>query len=192
MNVRSGAAFESRWSRQRAVVRLSGAESQGKLLRVEFTAAPGSRVVPHRHLLQRERFEVIEGRLRWRVGRRTIEGGPGASVEIPPGVKHGFRNAGPEDARFLVEFRPALRTEELFVALCELERNALRLRHLRRNLSRLRALAADHGESFFFLSALPIWLQRVFLAGIGGTTGLIPGPPERPLRRVQPKGHKEG
>ena len=89
MTVRSGNVFESRWSRQRAVIRVSGAESEGALLRIEFTAAPGSRVIRHRHLLQTERFEVIQGRLRWRAGRRTIEGGPGASVEIPPGVKHG-------------------------------------------------------------------------------------------------------
>lgn len=179
-------------SRQRAVVRVRGAESQGKLLRIESIAAPGSRVIRHRHLLQSERFEVLEGTLRWRVGRRTIEGGPGATVEIPRGVKHGFRNAGAEDARFIVEFRPALRTQELFVELCELERDALRLRMLRSNLSRLRALAAEHGDGFFFLAAPPIWLQRALLAGIRRSTELVPGASKRPLRNVQPQRHQEG
>ena len=166
-------SFESRWSRQHAVVRLSGAESRGELLRIEFVAAPGSRVIRHRHVLQAERFEVLAGRLRWRVGRRRIEGGPGTSVEVPPGVTHGFCNAGPGHARFLVEFRPALRTEELFIELCELEREAFRFRKLRRNLRRVGALAREHGEGFFFLAALPISLQRALLAGIGLTTGRI-------------------
>jgi hypothetical protein len=103
-----------------------------------------------------------------------------------------FRNAGPEDARFLVEFRPALHTEELFVQLCDLERDALELLKLRRNLSRLRALAAEHGDGFFFLAALPIWLQGALLAGTGGTTGLIPGPSERTPRRAQPERQQEG
>ena len=169
--VQTGEKFESRWSRQRAALRVTGAQSEGELVRIEFTAAPGSRVIRHRHLLQTERFEVIEGRLRWRVGGRTIEGGPGASVEIPAGVKHGFRNAGSEEARFLVEFRPALRTDELFIDLCDLERDALRLRKLPDSLSRLSALAAEHGDSFFFLAALPIAFQRALLAGLGASIG---------------------
>jgi quercetin dioxygenase-like cupin family protein len=171
MTIRSGEEFESRWTRQRATFRVTGAESEGELVRIEFAAAPGSRVIRHRHLLQTERFEVIEGRLRWRVGGQTIEGGPGASVEIPAGVKHGFRNAGSEEARFLVEFRPALRTDQLFIDLCELERDARRLRKLPDSLSRLSALAAEHGDGFFFLAALPISFQRALLAGLGAAIG---------------------
>lgn len=171
MRERATSSFESRWSRQRAVVRVRGAESDGELLRIEFTAAPGSRVIRHRHLLQTERFEVLDGELCWRVGRRRIEGGPGTSIEIPAGVKHGFCNAGREHARFLVEFRPALRTEELFVELCELERDARSVRKLRRNMHRLGVLARAHGDGFFFLAALPVWLQRALLPAIGGATG---------------------
>jgi quercetin dioxygenase-like cupin family protein len=171
VTARSGEKFESRWSRQRAALRVTGAESKGELVRIEFTAAPDSRVIRHRHLLQTERFEVIEGRLRWRVGGRTIEGGPGTRIEIPAGVKHGFRNAGSGEARFLVEFRPALRTDELFIDLSELERDAVRLRKLRGSLSRLSALAAEHGDGFFFLAALPISFQRALLAGLGAAIG---------------------
>jgi quercetin dioxygenase-like cupin family protein len=167
MTVRSGDSFESRWSRQRGVIRVTGVESEGELLRIEFRATPSSRVIRHRHLRQSERFEVIEGRLRWRVGRRTIEGGPGASVEIPAGVKHGFRNAGPDDARFLVEFRPALRTGDLFIELCELERDARSVLKVRRNLRRLGRIAREHGDGFFFLAVLPVDFQRALLAGIG-------------------------
>ena len=157
------------------MLRVTGAQSEGELVRIEFSAAPDSRVISHRHLLQTERFDVIEGRLRWRIGERTIEGGPGSSVEIPPGVPHGFRNAGAGDARFLVEFRPALRTEDLFAELCQLERDATSLRTLRGNLARLRALAAEHGDGFFFLAAVPIWLQRKLVAASGHP------PPSEPI-----------
>jgi hypothetical protein len=58
----------------------------------------------------------------FRMGRRKVVAGPGDVVVVPPGVTHKFRNGGDEDARVLVEVRPALKMEELFestVALAE-------------------------------------------------------------------------
>jgi hypothetical protein len=52
-----------------------------------------------------ERFEVVSGRVRFRLGLRRFVAGPG---EAPPGVAHGFANPGKGEARMRNEVRPAL------------------------------------------------------------------------------------
>jgi quercetin dioxygenase-like cupin family protein len=149
------------------VFRATGRETGGELLRIEFEADPGAKVIRHRHLRQHERFEMVEGALRLRIGRRVTVAGPGESVELSPGVKHGFLNPGPRTARFFVEFRPALRTDELFVALWKLEREATSLRQLLPNLLRFGSLASEHGEGFFFLASLPVSFQLAIFRALG-------------------------
>src|SRR5919202_827224 len=76
----------------------------------------------HVHPEQEERFEVLEGRMRFRLGLRRIEAGPGDVVTVPAGAAHKFVNAGDTPVRARVEVRPALRMAELFettVALAE-------------------------------------------------------------------------
>lgn len=59
---------------------------------------------------------MIAGRMRFRLGRRTVLANPGETVLIPPGVAHWFGNPGSEVSHARVEVRPALRMEELFEA----------------------------------------------------------------------------
>jgi hypothetical protein len=54
-----------------------------------------------------ERFEVLEGRAQFLSGRRWAEAGPGASVEIPPGTRHAFRNRTDAVAHIRCEATPA-------------------------------------------------------------------------------------
>jgi quercetin dioxygenase-like cupin family protein len=96
------------------VIRQTGLETGGRLLAFELRLAPGGRVpASHLHPEQEERFTVVEGRLRFRVGRKSLVVGPGETVTVQPGTPHRFVNAGPGHARVLVEVRPALRMEEL-------------------------------------------------------------------------------
>jgi quercetin dioxygenase-like cupin family protein len=74
-----------------------GAEADGRLVEVLFTLPPGRRGPPahvHPHV---EDWEVVDGTLDARVGgeRRTL--GAGASLSIPPGTAHTFRNSGDDD-----------------------------------------------------------------------------------------------
>src|SRR5690348_9827628 len=50
----------------------------------------------HVHPEQTERFEVVEGRMKFRLGLKTIEAGPGDVVTVPAGAAHKFANAGDE------------------------------------------------------------------------------------------------
>jgi quercetin dioxygenase-like cupin family protein len=103
-------------SGERIVIRESGADTGGRLLSFDLFLPPGAHVpARHVHPVQEERFTVVAGRMRFRLGRGTIVAGPGETVLVPPGKAHWFGNAGKDEvAHARVEVRPALRMQEFF------------------------------------------------------------------------------
>jgi mannose-6-phosphate isomerase-like protein (cupin superfamily) len=123
-------------SGERIVICQSGSETNGRLLAFELFLQPGAHVpAPHLHPHQEERFTVVGGRVRFRLGTRTLLAQPGMTVTVPSGTAHWFGNAGRDVATLKVEVRPALRMEEL------LEASVYRSTIHRRWWSRLMALA---------------------------------------------------
>ena len=143
----------------------TAATTGGELLSFELGLRPGGAVpVPHVHPIQTERFAVVEGRMRFRVGLRTIEAGPGEVVEVAPGVMHGFANAGDGDARVLVEVRPALQMEAMFAEVVAMaEAGRMTGRGLPRNLLDLALLARTY-DNEAHAPFLTVGLQRLLLA----------------------------
>jgi quercetin dioxygenase-like cupin family protein len=143
----------------------TAATTDGKLLSFELGLRPGGAVpLPHVHPVQTERFEVVEGRMRFRVGLRTVVAGPGDVVEVAPGVMHGFANDGDDRARVRVEVRPALQMENMFAEVVAMaEAGRMSPRGLLRNLLDLAVLARTYDEEAHapFLS---LGLQRLLLA----------------------------
>src|SRR5205823_12130529 len=87
------------------------------LLVVDLFLHPDAHITARQaHPIQEEQFTVLAGRMRFRLGRRTIDAGPGETVVVPVGKAHWFGNAGTEVSQARVEVRPALRTEEFFEA----------------------------------------------------------------------------
>jgi len=117
----AGSVIENPASGERIRIRISAAESGGELLAWELWLAPGGRVPNgHVHPAQQERFTVVRGRLRFRIGRHSRIVGPGQTVTVPPGAPHHFANAGPTEAFVLVETRPAMQMQELLKVAAEL------------------------------------------------------------------------
>ena len=56
---------------------------------------------PHFHKEHVDAFYVLEGQLEFIVGTETLLAGPGTSIAVPPGIVHGFTNAGPGRAHYL-------------------------------------------------------------------------------------------
>lgn len=116
-----GRVIENRRSGERIVLLQTGADTNGQLLEFELFLAPGGRVPSgHVHPEQEERFTVLEGLMRFRLGGRSIQLKTGESVTVRRGVPHVFANAGPAPARLRVEVRPALNMEVLLEAAAAL------------------------------------------------------------------------
>jgi mannose-6-phosphate isomerase-like protein (cupin superfamily) len=88
------------------------ADTEGRLVEVTYTLAPGRRGPPtHRHA-HVEEWEVLAGTLEGRIdgGRRTLVAGESLSIE--PGTAHTFKNSSADPVRVLDRHRPAGRFEE--------------------------------------------------------------------------------
>src|SRR5690349_16088708 len=109
-------------SGEQIVIHTSGAETDGKLLIFDLFLPPGKQVPSrHTHPIQEERFTILAGTMRFRLGWRSFLATPGDTLVIPAGVAHWFGNAGPGVVHARVEVRPALRMEELFAAAATIE-----------------------------------------------------------------------
>jgi mannose-6-phosphate isomerase-like protein (cupin superfamily) len=58
---------------------------------------------PHIHDGLTEIFTVVSGIMKYRLGRRITEAGPGDRVEVAPGTVHGFKNVGEDELAVDVE-----------------------------------------------------------------------------------------
>jgi quercetin dioxygenase-like cupin family protein len=117
----AGEAIENPRTGQRMVFLRTGAETGGELLSIEcFNPATGVDEPEHSHPHQESRAEVISGTLRFRVAGKVQEVRAGESHTIPAGVRHSFGNYGEEEAHWIAEFRPALRTDAFFESLFDL------------------------------------------------------------------------
>src|SRR5918911_4751885 len=113
--IKPGDTLENPVTGERFTFTHTAASTDGELLAFDFALRAGGPVpIAHVHPIQTERFEVVAGRMRFRVGLRTRIAEPGDVIEVAPGVMHSFANAGEEEARLRIEVRPALAMEEMF------------------------------------------------------------------------------
>jgi quercetin dioxygenase-like cupin family protein len=143
----------------------TAASTGGELLAFELALRPGGAVpIPHVHPIQTERFEVVAGLMRFRLGLRRRLAGPGDVVEVAPGVVHGFANAGDVEARVRVEVRPALAMEQMLADVVEMAHaGRMTRRGLPRNLRELAVLARTYDREAH-APLLSVGLQRLLLA----------------------------
>jgi quercetin dioxygenase-like cupin family protein len=165
MSIQPGQTLENPVTGERFTFLHTADSTGGELLAFDLALRPGGAVpIPHVHPIQTERFAVTAGRVRFRVGLRTLVAGPGDVVEIPPGVIHGFANRGDEEARIRVEVRPALAMEQMLadvVAMAEAGR--MTRRGLPRTLRDLATLARTYDQEAH-APLLSVGVQRLLLA----------------------------
>jgi quercetin dioxygenase-like cupin family protein len=114
---RTDRVIENPISGERIVIRKSADETNGELLVFDLFLPPGGHVpAAHVHRQQEEKFTLIAGQMRFRMGRRTVIANPGDQVVIAPGRAHWFGNSGSTISHAQVEVRPALRMQEMLEA----------------------------------------------------------------------------
>jgi quercetin dioxygenase-like cupin family protein len=151
-------------SGERIVIRTSGAESEGRLLCFDLFLPPGGHVpAPHVHPEQLERFTVVAGQLRFRIGHRTVVARPGETIAVAAGTAHWFGNPGAQVAQVRVEVEPALRMQELLEATEAIARANHSLGGQPRRLSNLALLLLEFRHELA-VPGVPTVLVRAFLA----------------------------
>jgi quercetin dioxygenase-like cupin family protein len=165
MMISPGQTLENPVTGERFTFTDTSASSGGELLAFDLGLRPGGAVpIPHVHPIQTERFEVVDGRMAFRVGLRKIQAGPGDLVEVAPGVLHSFANAGEDEARVRVEVRPALAMEEMFAEVVAMaEAGRMNRRGMPRNVLELAVLARKYDQEAH-APLVSVRLQRVLLA----------------------------
>jgi quercetin dioxygenase-like cupin family protein len=165
MTITPGQMLENPVTGERFTFTHTAATTDGELLAFDFALRPGGAVpMPHVHPVQTERFEVVAGRMRFRVGLRTRIAEPGDVVEIAPGVMHSFANAGEDEARLRIEVRPALNMEQMFAEVVAMAQAG---RMGRRGLPRRPFALASLARRYARVAHAPLLtagLQRVLLA----------------------------
>jgi mannose-6-phosphate isomerase-like protein (cupin superfamily) len=160
-----GQTLENPVTGERFTFTHTAASTGGELLAFDFGLRPGGAVpIPHVHPIQSERFEVVDGRMTFRVGLRKLHAGPGDVVEVPPRVAHSFANAGEDEARLRVEVRPALAMEEMLTEVVAMaQAGRMNRRGMPRNVLELAALARKYDQEAH-APLVSVRLQRLLLA----------------------------
>jgi quercetin dioxygenase-like cupin family protein len=165
MTITPGQTLENPVTGERFTFTHTAATSDGELLAFDFALRAGGAVpMPHVHPVQTERFEVVAGRMRFRVGLRTRIAEAGDVVEVGPGVMHSFANAGDGEARLRIEVRPALDMEQMLAEVVEMAQAG---RMGRRGLPRSPFALASLARRYARVAHAPLLsagVQRVLLA----------------------------
>ena len=159
----------------------------GENLIVDCLIKAGGALPPHRHPRQVERWSVLDGQVRFRLGgqERLIEAADGEMV-VTPDTAHGLANVSGQEAHLRCRVEPALRLQAFLEESAEAARKGLFTpRGLPRGLGGARWVASFleryRGETVFL--SPPQAVQRALIALLARDPSSRPsvtGPPAAP------------
>ena len=135
-------------------------DTNGELLQILLQVKPGGFVAaPHTHPQQDEHFLVKSGTLRLRVGKDEKLLTSGQEGVVPAGIPHVWRNGGEDELEALVEFHPALRTQDFFSTFFALNRAGLTNKKGLPNMLQIAATLQRYRKELY-IAGPPIILQK--------------------------------
>jgi quercetin dioxygenase-like cupin family protein len=160
-----GESIENPLTGERMTFLKTTADTNGQSLEFEFIAPPGWSVPEHIHPHQQERTQMISGVLSGRVAGEEIGLVAGEVRVVPLGVVHAWQNPNDQqEARFSVEFSPALKMESGFETGWGLARDGKATKAgLPKNPLQLVVLASEHKDEVY-LPRPPIAVQKALFA----------------------------
>jgi quercetin dioxygenase-like cupin family protein len=162
--IRTGQTIENPVTGEVLIFRKTSRDTGGELVLVETILRPGATVAAaHSHPYQSESFQVLEGRVGFKVGRERVELASGEGVTVLPRTAHKFWNAGEGTARFTCEIRPAGAFEQLIETMFGLAADGKTSKKGMPNPLRLAVIARHHFDDVR-LPVIPHALQRAALA----------------------------
>ena len=149
-------------------------DSDGKLLKIEFTCKVGAQGPPeHIHPHQSETFEIINGNAGILLNGKEQFLTTGQKVTVPANAPHRFWNAGDNELLMTAEFKPALRTEFFLESVFSIAKQGKANKTgTPRNLFQFGAILNEYYGETFILGP-PIIAQKFLAKVIGGLGKLI-------------------
>jgi quercetin dioxygenase-like cupin family protein len=86
-------------------------EPEGENLIVTLWLEPGGGLPAHYHPKQEERWSVVEGTVRFRLGDERVIGPEDGEIPVHPGTVHGLASASDQEAKLRCLVIPALRLQ---------------------------------------------------------------------------------
>ncbi len=149
------------------VFRETAQDTSGELLSAELLVSPKAAGPPaHVHPLQEERFEVLSGIIRARLGNQERGLPEGERMTVAPGTPHTWWNDGEVDARVSLELRPALNIEVGFETIYGLARDGKTNRDGVPNLLQLAVMLSGVNRGELYLAHPPIPVQKALFAAL--------------------------
>jgi len=149
-------------------------ETDGEYATGELRVRPhGFVAAPHIHPIAEESFEIRSGTFTFVVDgeARQVRAGEGATV--PAGAPHAWWNAGEEEGVAIVEFRPALKTEEFFESFFGLAQDGkVSQKTGLPNLLWLASIFRTYHD-FGYIAKPPLFVQRAVFVPLGAVARLL-------------------
>jgi quercetin dioxygenase-like cupin family protein len=175
--IRTGQTIENPLTGERVTFLRTATDTKGASVLIDVGVKPdGAVAAAHVHPYQTERFEVIDGTLEFRLGRKKVVAKRGDMVTVEPGVVHSFRNAGEDEAHFVAEVTPALGFESFLETMFGLAADGKTSKRGMPNPLRLAVIANAHFD-LVRLPYVPAFMQKAALAmgaGAGRAVGYEP------------------
>lgn len=171
---RAGDRFENPITGEYGYIRIGTEETDGKLMVSDLRVRPGGAVLgAHLHPTIDERFTVVKGKIGYMLGGNKGVLEAGQSADLPRGIPHDWWNAGDEEARVIVEIRPAARFEQMAVTLFGLAAEGKTNKKGVPNPLQLAVISQEFADTVQFMNP-PRWVQRILfgvLAPLGRALG---------------------
>jgi quercetin dioxygenase-like cupin family protein len=195
---KAGDVFENPVTGEFGYIRLGTQETNGELSVADLRVRPGGAVIgAHIHPTIDERFTVLKGKIGYMLGSQKGVLQPGDCVNLPHGIPHDWWNAGDEEARVIVEIRPAARFEQMATTLFCLAREGKTNQKGVPNPLQMAVIAKEFEDVVVFLNPPP-WVQRLLfgiLAPLGrllGYKAIYPHHLQLPVQSVEVEPLPEG
>jgi quercetin dioxygenase-like cupin family protein len=164
--IKTGNVIENPITGERIEFLQTAEDTGGTLLQLMLTVKPGGFVAaPHIHPKQEERFMVKSGTIRLQVDEEEQLLSAGQEGRVPPGMTHVWWNGGADELKALVEFRPALRTQDTLSTIFALARDGKTNKMGVPNLLQIAVTVRKYGGNMY-LAKPPIVVQKLLFASI--------------------------
>ena len=169
----AGGIIEDPITKQRITFLKTARDTDGELLRFEVRMASGGFIHRHMHPMQQERVEVVSGTMRFRIRGRERSLALGETLVVNPGEAHEVHNESGEDAIFVVEARPALKTERGLEIIFGLAKEGKTNRDGRPKNVLQRGIIAYDCMNEVALPGIPLVAQRAMVAPLAALGHLL-------------------